>query len=175
MRPAPDEVPESLRGYVARVPEADVLEVLAGQVPGLFLFAAGIPSDRETWAYAPGKWTVRQVFGHLVDAERVLGFRAFCFARGESAPLPSFDEDAYVARSGSADVPLADHVAEFRLLREANLALLSRLDDTAWSRRGTAAGATVSVRALAFGLPGHLRHHLAVLADRYGIRAAPDF
>jgi hypothetical protein len=173
MRPADDEVPPWFRSYVALVPGEDPLNALSDQADALAAVAAEVPPDRESWAYASGKWTVRQVFGHLVDAERVLGFRAFCFGRGEAAALPAFDEDAYVERSHSADVPLSEHLAEFRLLREANLLMLRRLDDAAWSRRGIASGATISVRALAFGLAGHLRHHLAVLAERYGISAAP--
>lgn len=93
-RPRADEYPPSFAGYVDLVPEEDIVGALRAQVEVVRQFAAGIPPERETHAYAPGKWTIRQVAGHLGDGERAFGFRALCFSRGERAPLPGFDENA---------------------------------------------------------------------------------
>jgi hypothetical protein len=110
---------------------------------------------------------VREVLGHVTDAERVFGFRAFCFSRGDENPLPGFDENEYVSRSGFDRFSLADLVQEFGQVREANLAVLGRLDGDAWRRMGTASGNPVSVRALAYIMAGHVRHHLHILSTRY--------
>jgi hypothetical protein len=129
-----------------------------------------VPADGEDgFAYAPGKWTVREIFGHLTDAERVFGYRAFRISRGDGTPLASFDENTYVARSGYASVPVAQLAGEFALLRESNLAVLRRLDEAQWRQVGTASGHPVSVRALAYMMAGHVRHHVQVLRERYGV------
>ena len=98
-RPAEAEYAPFYAGYVALVPETDVLAVLEGQVDAMRRLLASVPAESETYRYAEGKWSLRQVIGHLVDGERVFGYRAFCFSRGEQAALPSFDENAYVAAS----------------------------------------------------------------------------
>ncbi len=167
-RPAADEYGAFYAGYVARVPETAILGVLAAQPDELRALIGRVAPADESFAYAPGKWTLRQLFGHLVDGERVFGFRAFCFGRREAAALPGFDENAYVERAPSPRVPLAAHVREFTLLREANLLMLRRLDDDGFMARGIASGSPISVRALAWIMAGHVRHHLAILAERYG-------
>jgi DinB superfamily len=168
-RPEPGELAPFFAGYVARVPESDVLRVLAAQIEDVRAAARACDAARETFRYAPGKWSVREVFGHVVDAERVFGYRAFCIARGETQPLPGFDENQYVERSGFDAWPLADLVADFVRLRESNQAALGRLDPAAFRNVGTANGGAISVRALAFIMAGHVRHHLSVLALSYGI------
>lgn len=166
-RPAPGEYAEFYAGYVALVPEGDPMAVLAQQRDQMAALAELLPEEMETYRYAPGKWTIRQVVGHLVDAERVFGHRAFCFSRGERAELPGFDENVYVEAAGYEQVPLEELLAEWHALRETNLAFLQRLDDTAWGRGGVANGTPITVRALAYVLAGHLRHHFGVLRDRY--------
>lgn len=168
-RPAPTEYAPFYAGYVALVPEDDVLTVLESQASDWRRFAAAVPAERESHRYAPGKWSIREVFGHLVHAERVFGYRAFAISCGEQAPLPSFDENAYVAASGDGAVALGALVEELVAVRQANLAFLRRLPTGAWGRVGTASGKPVSVRALAFIMAGHPRHHLAILRDRYGV------
>ena len=160
----------SFSGYVSLVPEADALVVLESQADTIRRLASAVPAERETFRYAPGKWSVREVVGHVVDAERVFGYRAFCVSRGEEASLPGFDENEYVAESGFDQRTLAELVAEFAVVREANLAVLRRLDSRRLERVGTANGSPVSVRALAFIMAGHVRHHAGVLRARYGIR-----
>lgn len=166
-RPLETEYAPPYAPYVSLVPEVDILWVLENQVVEVRR-AASVPAARETHRYAPGKWTIREVFGHVVDAERVFGYRAFCVSRGEQRPLPGFDENEYVASSGIGRCRLADLVAEFATVREANLAVLRRLDQAGWQRFGNANGTSISVRALAYIMAGHVRHHLGVLRSRYG-------
>jgi hypothetical protein len=168
-RPNETEYAPFYAGYVALVPETDVLAVLDGQVAEVRRFAASVSPDREALRYAEGKWSVREVFGHLVDAERVFGHRAFCFSRGETAALPSFDENQYVAAASSDSIPLLELVEELALVRRSNLAFLRRLQGPDWTRVGTASGKPVSVRALAWIMAGHPRHHQKVLREKYGI------
>lgn len=168
-RPPLAEYAPFYAGYVALVPETDILPVLEGQADAIRRLLAPVPAEKESDRYAEGKWSLRQVLGHLVDAERVFGYRAFCFSRGEQAALPSFDENQYVAASRSDSVPLGQLVEEFALVRQGNLAVLRRLDAREWARIGTASGKPVSVRALAWIMAGHPRHHLNVLRERYGV------
>ena len=170
MRPYASEYPSSCAGYIDLVPEDDVLPVLRGQIESARQFAASVPQDRETYAYAPGKWTIRQVAGHLGDGERAFSFRAFCFSRADQNPLPGFEEDAYVEQSNFNGRRLADLVEEFALLRSANLRMLSALRDDQWARSGVANGSSITVRALAFGMAGHVRHHFKTLRDRYAVK-----
>jgi hypothetical protein len=155
--------------YVTLVPETDVLTVLERQIAVLRELAASVSADRERFAYAPGKWTIRQMVGHLGDAERVFGYRALCFSRRDQAPLPGFDEQSYVDRASFDRIPLAGLIEELVLVRSANLRLLQALENDQWSATGTANGAAISVRALAYVIAGHVRHHLGILRDRYGV------
>jgi DinB family protein len=169
LRPADTEFAPFYAGYVALVPEGDVLAALEAQIDELRGLARSVAPARETFRYAPDKWSVRQVVGHLTDGERVFGHRLFCFSRGEQAALPSFDEKAYVAQSAYDRVPLAELLEELVTVRRGNLAVLRRLDGEAWGRVGTASGKPVTVRALAYVMAGHPRHHLAILRERYGL------
>jgi hypothetical protein len=168
-RPGASEYAPFYEAYVSKVPEAEVLPVLAAQVDEVRRLAAAVPAERERHRYAPGKWSVREVFGHLSDAERLFGYRALCIGRGDPTPLPGFDEVTYMAGAGFDGVPLAELAGELAAIRETNLLLLRRFDDAAWSRVGTANGTPVSVRALAYVMAGHLRHHVGILHERYGI------
>jgi hypothetical protein len=168
-RPADDEYGPFYGGYVARVPETDIVAALETQAASIDRWPARVAHDKETMAYAPGKWTVRQVVGHMSDAERVFSYRAMRISRGDATPLPGFEENAYVARSVFADVPLQMLVAELAALRRANLPLFRRIDEAGWSSKGEASGMGVTVRALAYIMVGHVRHHVAVLKERYGL------
>lgn len=168
-RPQADEYAPYFERYIALVPEADPLPVLDAQSGILAGMSASLPASKEQFRYADGKWTIREVFGHLIDAERVFGYRSFCISRGESAPLPAFDEDAYVLRSGYDRRTVADLVREFTLVRQSNLSFLSALTSEQWKSIGTASGKPISVRALPFIMAGHVRHHLRILHERYGI------
>lgn len=167
--PAPDEFAPFYAGYVARVPEGDIVDTLARQIDGTIALLAGLEDGRAGFRYAPDKWSVRQVVGHLSDSERVFATRALRFARADTTALPGFDEKRYVATGGFDDRSLADLVAEFRAVRAATVALLRGLPADAWTRAGTANQARVSVRALAWITAGHELHHREILRDRYGL------
>jgi hypothetical protein len=167
-RPQATEYPPFYQGYVARVPETDILQALLDQPKELKRVADSVGA-RERFRYSPGKWSVREIFGHLVDAERFFGHRAFCISRSDPNPLPGFDENAYVAHSRYDSQSVADSVRAFTLLREANVQHLQSLSEDAWPLTGVANGANVTVRAVAYIMAGHALHHLAVLKERYGI------
>lgn len=169
-RPDPTEYEPHFAGYISLVPELDVPAVLEGQSDALRAMLAGMTVERERFRYAPGKWSVREVLGHMTDGERVFGYRALAIGRGEKQPLPGFDEDAYIRNAGFDERPAAEIVAEFATVRDANLTMLHAFDDAAWERLGTSNGATISVRALAYIMAGHVRHHLDVLRERYATR-----
>jgi hypothetical protein len=168
-RPKENEYAPFYAAYVARVPETEILEALREQPKALKRIAESLPADKERFRYAPDKWSVRELFGHLVDAERFFGHRAFCISRGDATPLPGWDEKTYIAGASYDSRPLAELVKDFSLLREANARLFENLEAATWPREGVANGAKVTVRALAYIMTGHARHHLAVLKERYGI------
>ena len=168
-RPDDTEYAAFYARYVALVPESDILAVLEAQVEEIRRLLAPVSAEKEAYRYAEGKWSIRQVLGHLVDGERIFGYRAFCFSRGEQAALPSFDENEYVAAARSDAVPLRELVDELALVRQSNLAVLRRLDAREWAQVGTASGKPVSVRAIAWVMAGHPRHHVQVLRERYGV------
>ncbi len=120
-RPRDDEYAESYRAYVDLVPESDILAVLAGQGDELRRLLSRVSRERETFRYGPGKWSIREVVGHIGDGERVFGYRAFCISRGDQASLPGFDENDYVKASGYDRRPLGGLVEVFESLRAANL------------------------------------------------------
>ena len=166
--PAVGEYPSAYADYVGRVPPgADVLAVLAGQLDETSGRLAGVPEARGGFRYAPGKWSVKEVVGHLSDVERVMVYRALRFARGDAAPLPGFDENAYVPEAGADTRTLANLLAEWVAVRQASLAFFHSLPPGTWARRGVANGNPVSVRALAYVVAGHEHHHLEVLRTRY--------
>ncbi len=157
--------------YVSLVRGGDIFTVLEGQTGSVRRTLSAMPEDRAGFRYGPGKWTVREVLGHCIDAERVFGYRALAFARGETAPLPAFSENEYALQSGHDGVPLAELLDEFASVRAATLHLLRHLPEEAWRRTGIASGKPVSVRALAFIMAGHVRHHMGILRERYGVPA----
>lgn len=176
-KPAPSEYAPFYAGYISAIAalgDGDILETLERQTSELRQLAAAIPAERESYRYGKDKWSVREVFGHLIDGERVFSYRTLRFSRGDQTPLPGFEENDYVAASHSDRRPLSSLVDEFALLRQANLLLLRNLAPEDWPRTGTANGHPVSVRALAFIMAGHVRHHLNILRDRYGIALNPD-
>ncbi len=166
-RPLDSEYAPYYRGYVAQVAEEEILPVLRSQIDALDLLLDQVTPEREAYRYAEGKWSIREVVGHLIDGERVFGYRALCIARGENQNLPGFDEKEYMLSAPYNRVGLEDLMSEFRLVRLSNIAMLRNLDEEAWSRMGTANDAPVSVRALAFIMGGHIRHHMGVLSERY--------
>jgi hypothetical protein len=153
--------------YIDKVPAGDIRAILSAQLPDTLALLNSIDEARSRHRYAPDKWSIRQVLGHLNDTERLFVFRAFWFARGFDAPLPSFDQNIAVASSGADDRSWRSHVDEFARVREASLSFFDTLPADAWGRRGTASGNPFTVRALAYMTAGHVTHHAVILQEKY--------
>lgn len=165
-RPQPDEYADFYGTYIEAVdgPLPETLERDSGEWQTLL---TSVPPGREGYRYAPGKWSIREVVGHVIDAERMFSMRAMAFARGDRSHFPSFDENAYAAASGADRRALADLAEELSAVRRSTLLLLKSLEEETWDRRGTASGYEFTVRSLAWIMAGHSRHHRAVLAELY--------
>jgi DinB family protein len=161
------EAAEFYRTYIDKVPAGDVRLVLADQAGDTLTLLRSISDERSLFRYAPDKWSIRELVGHLNDAERVFSFRAFWFARELAGPLASFEQDAAVPLAMSNARPWDDLLDEFAAIRAATVALFEGLPDAAWDRRGVASGHPVTVRALAYICAGHVAHHLEILRTRY--------
>jgi len=166
-RPTETEYATYFQNYVGQVNESDIMAVLRSEIDDLDVLLNRVPPEKEGWAYAEGKWTIREVVGHLIDGERVFGYRALCIARGETQNLPGFEQDDYLRTSPYNHIDLEDLLSELRLVRLSNIAMFRNLDEEAWNRIGIANNNEVTVRALAFIMAGHLRHHMKVLQERY--------
>jgi len=166
-RPASDEYGPRYDGYISKVRDGDIIEILREQGEAMRGLFARVPAERGLYAYAPGKWTLNEMLQHVVDAERVFSYRALRFARGDTAPLHGFEQDDWVPQSGANERGLANVVAEFVAVRGATVALFEGIPANAWNRRGTASGLSVSVRALAFKCAGHALHHEGIANERY--------
>ena len=168
-RPDATEYAPFFHGYVTAVPEGDVVELLRSGGHELLETIRRIPEDRGGHRYGPDKWTIREVIGHLIDAERIFTYRALRFARGDQTMLPGFDENEFVKTAGSDQRTLSDLARELAAVRESTVLLFESLPDDAWIRKGNANGRDMSVRALAYVAAGHPRHHLRILRERYGV------
>jgi len=166
-RPLETEYAPYYQGYVNQVSETDIIPVLRSQMDDLDVLLERVAPEKETYAYAEGKWSIRQIVGHLIDGERVFGYRAFCIARGEQQNLPGFEQDDYLQTAPYNQIELDDLLSELRLIRLGNIAMFRTLDEAAWNRRGTANQNQITVRAIAFIMAGHLRHHMKVLREHY--------
>jgi hypothetical protein len=168
--PGADEYAPFYAGYIARVTHvrAPVDELLAQRARLLNLLSP-LSDAQGRYRYAPGKWSIKEMVGHLADAERISAYRLLRVARGDATPLPGWEEEDYVRTAGADDRPLGDLLDDWAAARDATIALVSGMPPDAWSRRGTVNNGPMSARALAFILLGHVEHHCSVLAERYGI------
>jgi hypothetical protein len=167
--PPPDrsEAAEYYFRYIDLVPAGNVLDWLESQSRQAVTFFGGIRDATSQHRYEPGKWSIREVLGHVSDTERLFVARAFWFARGFDTPLPSFDQDRAIATAGFDTRPWDSLVEEFTIVRAATLSFYRGLPADAWDRRGVASGNPFTVRALAFIVAGHLMHHQTILQERY--------
>jgi hypothetical protein len=166
-RPPASEYAPYQAGYVASVPDGDIFEILSRQGAEFPDLIHSIGESRGNHRYAPDKWTIKEMIGHVNDTERVFAYRAMRFARGDETPLPSFEQDEYVPMGNFAARTLGSLADEFAHLRAATLDLYYHLDADALARRGSASGFIVSVRAMAYVIAGHVAHHERILREKY--------
>lgn len=168
-RPEPGEIPPGLAGYVGKVEGGDVLAVLEAQFAEVPRLLRGISEEKSLFRYAEGKWSIRESWAHVSDTERVFTYRALRIGRGDETPLPGFEQDDWVKTAESDARSWVSIADEWTVVRMATLALFQGFPADAWTRMGTASGKRVSMRALAFGAAGHVRHHVDLLRDAYRI------
>ncbi len=162
----PDEYSAFHQNYISKVPDAPIVDTLTQLKESSYNFLNSIPADKADYAYAPGKWTIKEVIGHIIDAERTFAYRILAFSRGQ-AELPGFDENTYVEKSNSNNRTLADLINEFKAVREANLYLFKSLTPGQLLLTGIANGSKISVRALLYIAAGHELHHIGLINERY--------
>ena len=166
-KPDPAEYASFYEKYVALIPDMDVVQVLEAQRLQTAQLLAGCSERDGNFRYAPEKWSVKEVIGHLSDTERIFTYRALRIARGDATPLSGFEQDDYVRESGAGRRELRDLAEEFAAVRGSSITLYRSLNEETWKRRGSANKNEVTVRALAFISAGHELHHRKILEDRY--------
>ena len=166
-RPTPGEYAPYHATYVAMVPDGDVLATLKKQHGETLRMLARIGEKKSQHRYAPGKWSIREVIGHMIDAERVFTYRALTFARADRNQLPGFDENMWASSSNAGSRTLKSLVDELKSVRAATLALFRGFNEEQLARTGVASGQQVSVRGLVYVTTGHERHHAKILRERY--------
>ena len=168
-RPAADEYLAYYDRYVTLVPDGNLVDILLEQQLETIGMLRRVDDERGLHAYAPGKWTIKEVIGHLCDAERVFAYRALRFARGDAQPVAGFDENAYVPAGRFNERRIGGLIDEFQAIRAATVHVFRYLTEDDWGRRGIANGHPISVRALGFVIAGHELHHAKLLRERYGL------
>jgi len=166
-KPSTDEFNEYYQRYVGQVPDGDIIDVLKAQRERMSDLLAGIPDSKISYRYAPGKWTTREVAGHVVDTEWIFVYRALRIARGDSTPLAGMEQDAFMAGANFENRALSSIMHEFSSLRTAAIEMFASFDENILDLRGTASGFPFTVRALLFIIAGHAEHHMNVLKERY--------
>ena len=166
-RPGTDEYAPYYGTYIGKVPDGDLRAMLASQLAETLALIRSIPESRGGHRYAPDKWSIKGVLGHLADSERIFSYRALRIGRGDATPLPGFEQDDYVPMGNFDARTLRDLADELAAVRQATIQLFAHLDQAAFERRGTASGKPVSVRALAYIIAGHELHHVGILKTRY--------
>lgn len=168
-RPQPGEYAEFHANYVSKVPGDDILQFLQDQLNSTKVMLQSIDVATAEKRYAEGKWSVKEVVGHIVDTERVFAYRALVFGRGDRGPLPGFDQDSWMREAHFDNSSIKDLAAAFEAVRRSTILLLQSLPAEAWDRRGTANNKEITTRAVAFIIGGHTQHHLEILKTRYQI------
>lgn len=167
LRPEAGDYAPFYQPYLDALPGDDILNVLEQHGEELAMYIRSFPEELGNYAYAPGKWTAREVMLHVIDSERIFAYRALCIARGDQTPLPGFDENTYVPNCGAAGRTLESIRMEFEAVRASTLHMYINFSPEMWLRRGHANGSMVSARAIAYITAGHALHHQRILQERY--------
>ncbi|WNC12733.1 DinB family protein [Brevibacillus brevis] len=155
--------------YVNLVPEGDLLLQLSRQMEETVQMLSGLTEEQENYRYAPGKWSVKEVLGHLIDTERIMSYRLLRIARGDQTPLAGYDDEAYVAEGEFSSRRMSELLDEYKAVRQSTIAMFKGVPARAWERTGVANNSHCSARALAYIIAGHELHHGILLKDRYQI------
>lgn len=166
-RPDLSRVPEWYHRYINQVQENELIEALEKQASSVIPFLENIPVVKRDYRYAEGKWNIKEVLQHIIDAERIFAYRALCFARKEATPLPGFDENSYADNSKAAKRDWNDLMEEFKIVRRSTQILFGSFDDEQMETTGTASGNLIYVMAIGFIIAGHLNHHVTIIKERY--------
>ncbi len=166
-RPGENEYAPYYAGYIQRVPDGDIFEVLTQQLDTLPALLAKLSVGQADFRPGPAEWSIKEVVGHINDAERVFAYRTLRISRGDQTPLPGFEQDDYVRAANFGERTLSDLLEEFALLRRANLLAFNGLSSEVYQRQGTVIGFGVSVRALLYIMAGHVEHHMESLREDY--------
>ncbi|HEV7767367.1 MAG TPA: DinB family protein [Thermoanaerobaculia bacterium] len=169
MRPTPDDYAQGFAGYVSLVPEDDILGVLEEQSAETQKLLTSLDDAKAAHRYAEGKWSVKEVVGHVIDAERIFAYRALAIGRGETQALPGFDENEYVLNAGFDAWRIGDLAEQYALVRKSSIVMYRNFPEDAWARRGNSNGKPILAAALAWITVGHERHHVKILRERYGM------
>ncbi len=167
-RPAPDEYAPYYSRYISLTPDGDLAVTMRNQIAEIRATFGSLTEARAGFAYAPGKWTIKEILGHLIDTERVFCYRAISISRGDPAPLPSYDQDVWVRSGRYSERPIASLVDEWIAVRLATIAFVEGAPDDAPPRRGVASDNVASAQALLYILPGHVNYHFQTLRALYG-------
>jgi DinB superfamily len=166
-KPEKNEYASFYETYVSLVNETDIILAMNQQLTEIGSLFSQMTDEKGLYAYAEGKWTIKQLLGHLIDGERVFAYRAFRISRGDATPLAGFDQDPYVENGNFNATKLTDLLEEFVSLRKSNILMFNNLLPKAWEFVGTASENKITTRALAFIMVGHIRHHVKILKEKY--------
>jgi uncharacterized damage-inducible protein DinB len=169
MRPSEKDYAPDYKDYIEQIKGDDIVNILEEQLNTTTKFFNSIPEEKGNYSYADGKWSIKEVLGHLIDSERIFAFRALCIARGEKQSLPGFEQDDYAKEGGFNKRTLKNLLEELNFVREANLSLFKSFSENEFNKRGVASENEVTVRAILFIIAGHGMHHFKVLKEKYGV------
>lgn len=166
-KPTKNEYAPYYQKYIDTIPEGEICNILEAQLYSISKFLSSIDEEKSLFRYSDGKWSIKEVLGHVIDTERIFGYRALRISRGDQLPLASFDENEYIKNSDYDKIPFKHIVEEFSLVRKSNLILFCNMIDDKWIRKGNAGGYDVTVRAIVHIIAGHAEHHIRIINERY--------
>lgn len=153
--------------YISLVEKGDIIEILSSQKDETINFFSKIPDEKGNYRYAPDKWSIKELAGHLIDSERIFCYRILRLSRGDKTPLPGYDHNDYVKNGKFANRSMENLCSDFQAARNSTIELLKNFDDEDWSKTGTVNNKNASARAIAFALAGHVKHHISVIQEKY--------
>jgi len=166
-KPSPSQYPPFYAPYINLVQDTDVIQALENNTKVTLEALAAMPASKAEYAYAPGKWTLKEVWLHMSDAERIFAYRLLRIGRNDQTPLPGWEENGYIANANAARLSFQDVLDEWRTVRHATATLFKNLEPAAWDRTGIANNNEITVAAIGFIIPGHTYHHLKIIQERY--------